>query len=71
MFLSVALSMKDGGSGGEGFVGESGVILENENENEIGEKCLKEEEIKVQKQGGALNTTKHLWAGAIAAMVSR
>lgn len=72
-FLSVTLSIKDGSSGGEGFVGESSVILggENENENENAQKRLEEEEIKVQKQGGAFNTTKHLWAGAIAAMVSR
>ncbi|KAI3665040.1 hypothetical protein L6452_43656 [Arctium lappa] len=68
-FLSVTLSIKDGSSGGEGFVGESSVVLGGENEN--GEKRLEEEEIKVQKQGGAFNTTKHLWAGAIAAMVSR
>ncbi|KVI04025.1 Mitochondrial carrier domain-containing protein [Cynara cardunculus var. scolymus] len=64
-FLSVTLSIKDGS------VGESSVILGGENENENGEKHLEEEEIKVQKQGGAFNTTKHLWAGAIAAMVSR
>lgn len=61
-FLSVTLSVKDGSSG-QGFV--------VENENEIEEKLLVDEEIKVQKQGGALNTTKHLWAGAVAAMVSR
>ncbi|KAF5810270.1 putative mitochondrial carrier protein [Helianthus annuus] len=30
-----------------------------------------EEEDLLEKQGGALNTTKHLWAGAVAAMVSR
>ncbi|KAI7731226.1 hypothetical protein M8C21_014803 [Ambrosia artemisiifolia] len=29
------------------------------------------EEELLEKQGGAFNTTKHLWAGAVAAMVSR
>ncbi|CAI9284580.1 unnamed protein product [Lactuca saligna] len=69
-FLSVTLSVKDGGSG-EGFSGESSLVLGGEVEDE--QKGLEEEEVKVkvQKQGGALNTTKHLWAGAIAAMVSR
>ncbi|KAI3691472.1 hypothetical protein L2E82_49833 [Cichorium intybus] len=67
-FLSVTLSVKDGSSG-EGFAGESSHILGGVHEDE--HKGLEEEEIKVQKQGGALNTTKHLWAGAVAAMVSR
>ncbi|KAI3814000.1 hypothetical protein L1987_18739 [Smallanthus sonchifolius] len=45
------------GTPGQGFVGQ------NENEKVL--------EIKVEKAGGALNTTKHLWAGAVSAMVSR
>ncbi|KAL4579750.1 hypothetical protein LXL04_015915 [Taraxacum kok-saghyz] len=67
-FLSVTLSVKDG-SNGEGFAGESSLILGTEVED--GQKGLKQKEVKVKKQGGALNTTKHLWAGAVAAMVSR
>nr|XP_043606918.1 probable mitochondrial adenine nucleotide transporter BTL3 [Erigeron canadensis] len=56
-FLSVTLSVKDGGGdGGQGF--------EIENENE-------EKDVLVEKKVGAFNTTKHLWAGAVAAMVSR
>ncbi|KAD3640053.1 hypothetical protein E3N88_29276 [Mikania micrantha] len=57
-FLSVTFSRTPD----QGFVGE------NENENENEEKDL---EIKVENQRGVLNTTKHLWAGAVAAMVSR
>lgn len=77
-FLSMSLSVK---GGSEGFVRESvGVLGQN------GEKCLEEiaeedaavasvgERKKVRVRGagaGAVNTTKHLWAGAVAAMVSR
>lgn len=45
-----------------------------QNEYEGSEEALVEEgkEEKVRLRGrGAMNTTKHLWAGAIAAMVSR
>ncbi|XP_022752031.1 probable mitochondrial adenine nucleotide transporter BTL3 [Durio zibethinus] len=67
-FLSVSLSRE------EGYVGESG-----ENWGQNGCKNLEEEEVveeekekvRVKKESGALNTTKHLWAGAVAAMVSR
>lgn len=69
-FLSVSLSRE------EGYVGESG-----ESWGQNGGKNLEEEEVvvveeeqekvKVKKGSGALNTGKHLWAGAVAAMVSR
>ncbi|MBA0561066.1 hypothetical protein Golob_017920 [Gossypium lobatum] len=63
-FLSVSLSSE------EGYVGESG-----ESWGQNGDKNLEEvemvEEEKEKKGSGALNTTKHLWAGAVAAMVSR
>ncbi|KAK8716510.1 hypothetical protein V6N13_043817 [Hibiscus sabdariffa] len=65
-FLSVSLSRD------EGYVGESG-----EDWGQTGDKNLEALEIvedekeKEKKGSGALNTTKHLWAGAVAAMVSR
>ncbi|MBA0860917.1 hypothetical protein Goshw_022474, partial [Gossypium schwendimanii] len=63
-FLSVSLSSE------EGYVGESG-----ESWGQNGDKNLEEvemvEEEKEKKGSGALNTTKHLWAGAVGAMVSR
>ncbi|MBA0590711.1 hypothetical protein Gorai_019406, partial [Gossypium raimondii] len=63
-FLSVSLSSE------EGYVGESG-----ESWGQNGDKNLEEVEMvegeKEKKGSGALNTTKHLWAGAVAAMVSR
>ncbi|KAG5529467.1 hypothetical protein RHGRI_030004 [Rhododendron griersonianum] len=78
-FLSVSLAAN---GGGEGHFGESGEVL-----GENGEKSSCEDEtvafegvgkVEVEKVvvgrgggGGALNTTKHLWAGAFAAMVSR
>ncbi|XP_068642810.1 probable mitochondrial adenine nucleotide transporter BTL3 [Aristolochia californica] len=72
-FLSISLSIK----GNEGFVQESSQLLgQNEEKNEA--KRVVEEEEKVGKKllhqqtgARALNTTKHLWAGAVAAMVSR
>ncbi|KAK8672978.1 hypothetical protein V6N13_111334 [Hibiscus sabdariffa] len=63
-FLSVSLSRE------EGYVGES-----DEDWGQTGDKNLEALEIvekeKEKKGSGALNTTKHLWAGAVAAMVSR
>ncbi|KAK9110692.1 hypothetical protein Sjap_018752 [Stephania japonica] len=82
-FLSMSLSIK--GGNGNGFVQESsGVVLGENGENgENGEKCSslsaektgfavcdEKREVGV-KRNGAMNTTKHLWAGAVAAMVSR
>ncbi|XP_027074548.2 probable mitochondrial adenine nucleotide transporter BTL3 [Coffea arabica] len=75
-FLSVTLSTVKGGEGGEG-IGE--VLLQDAGKSvecetpafEEGEK-KKEGESKVREvKGKALNTVKHLWAGAVAAMVSR
>lgn len=76
-FLSVTLSTVKGGEGGEG-IGE--VLVQNGDKSveretlafqEEGEK-EKEGESKVREgKGKALNTVKHLWAGAVAAMVSR
>ncbi|CAK9163249.1 unnamed protein product [Ilex paraguariensis] len=76
-FLSVSLSIKENG---EGFVQESREILgQNEGKNSEDEAIAiaeVEKHEKVEKgrlRGGeaALNTSKHLWAGALAAMVSR
>ncbi|TYJ47054.1 hypothetical protein E1A91_A02G161200v1 [Gossypium mustelinum] len=59
--LSVSLSRE------EGYVGDSG-----EDWGQNGDNNLETvEEVKEKKESGALNTTKHLWAGAVAAMVSR
>lgn len=81
-FLSVSLSVK----GGEGFVRESEGFLGHNGEGSSEEPALerkevdevvvkeveKKEEVRTQGAGaGAMNTTKHLWAGAVAAMVSR
>ncbi|XP_021752772.1 probable mitochondrial adenine nucleotide transporter BTL3 [Chenopodium quinoa] len=73
-FLSVSLSVKDAD---DGFSGDSSQSLgQNGDRNsefirvsELLEET-KEEEVKV-RSSGAFNTTKHLWAGAVAAMVSR
>lgn len=52
-------------------------IVESENEGESNmlalQEVVREEEIGVLKRGGGgtFNTAKHLWAGAVAAMVSR
>ncbi|MBA0707150.1 hypothetical protein Golax_019225, partial [Gossypium laxum] len=59
--LSVSLSRE------EGYVGDSG-----EDWGQNGDNNLETvEEVKEKKGSGALNTSKHLWAGAVAAMVSR
>ncbi|KAI3910936.1 hypothetical protein MKW98_022623 [Papaver atlanticum] len=75
-FLCVSLSS----SGNSEYVEESSNSLLNQ---ENGEKMMNVEEESVEKkqtqkqnrirlrQKGAMNTTKHLWSGAIAAMVSR
>ncbi|XP_078444168.1 putative mitochondrial adenine nucleotide transporter BTL3 [Wolffia australiana] len=82
-FLSVSLSIKEG----EGFVGGSmGLLRQRGERNESSEKST-EEKIQIigkvverKKKGvnrgagaraNAMNTTKHLWAGAVSAMVSR
>ncbi|KAL5982187.1 hypothetical protein ACLOJK_016257 [Asimina triloba] len=79
-FLSVSLSIK----GNDGVIRESEVFL-GQNGESSGEKssegiaaALAEKEVEEEEKGkfqgaraGAVNTTKHLWAGAIAAMVSR
>ncbi|RAL43960.1 hypothetical protein DM860_014097 [Cuscuta australis] len=72
MFLSVSLTVK--GENGEdsseilGPSGENGVAREAEAYRLTGE----EEKPRVRSGGQrALNVTKHLWAGAVAAMVSR
>ncbi|KAJ6825318.1 putative mitochondrial adenine nucleotide transporter BTL3 [Iris pallida] len=79
-FLSVSLSVK--GSGG-GFVQESEGFLEKDGEGGEGKEEGEERAVvavvaaveKKKKErvrgAGAMNTTKHLWSGAVAAMVSR
>ncbi|PKA56753.1 putative mitochondrial adenine nucleotide transporter BTL3 [Apostasia shenzhenica] len=75
-FSTVSLSVK----GNEGFVQRSVGFLEKNGEKTSEEERKEEEDVvavevnKVRIRGagaGAINTTKHLWAGAIAAMVSR
>ncbi|XP_058096804.1 probable mitochondrial adenine nucleotide transporter BTL3 [Magnolia sinica] len=69
VFLSVSLSIK----GNEGFLGQNG----EKGSEEVaavfdGSKEVEEEKGRFQGAGAsAMNTTKHLWSGAIAAMVSR
>lgn len=68
---------RSGGKGGwvlavsltreEGYVGDSGEDWAQNGDN----KLETVEKVKEKKGSGALNTTKHLWAGAVAAMVSR
>ncbi|KAK3225923.1 hypothetical protein Dsin_005785 [Dipteronia sinensis] len=80
-FLSVSLSIKEGS---EGYVGESRETWgqnENDNNNKTGREEEEDEneqetvsfevEKVRQKESGAFNTTKHLFAGAISAAVSR
>ncbi|KAK0591056.1 hypothetical protein LWI29_035015 [Acer saccharum] len=80
-FLSVSLSIKEGS---EGYVGESRESW-GQNGNDNNNKTSREEEEKNdeqetvsfkvekvrEKESGAFNTTKHLFAGAISAAVSR
>ncbi|KAK2655755.1 hypothetical protein Ddye_008807 [Dipteronia dyeriana] len=78
-FLSVSLSIKEGS---EGYVGESRETW-GSNGNDNNNKTSREEEENEQetvsfrvekvreKESGAFNTTKHLFAGAISAAVSR
>lgn len=80
-FLSVSLSVKESESESEGFLEKSGeakeeeVVAVEEGEEEMRRtktKKKKREVVRVRGAGtGAMNTTKHLWAGAVAAMVSR
>ncbi|KAH6796637.1 Mitochondrial substrate carrier family protein [Perilla frutescens var. hirtella] len=84
-FISVTLSSINGdGGGGQGSygealsvssvlgnVGEKNVESENEGDNDV---LVLKEVARVEKHrggGGTFNTAKHLWAGAVAAMVSR
>ncbi|KAM7529278.1 hypothetical protein LguiB_032688 [Lonicera macranthoides] len=75
-FMSVSFSIK---GGSEGFVQESKEILGNEEKSSEEEEELveykgvseKEEKVRLQGGEGAFNTAKHLWAGAVSAMVSR
>ncbi|KAM7257877.1 hypothetical protein ACFE04_013618 [Oxalis oulophora] len=81
LFLSVSLN----GTSSSGIVGEDKVVVENEEEDEeeaiVVEKSRNTNKLLVVRpgrgrgrdigRGGAMNTTMHLWAGAVAAMVSR
>ncbi|CAH9070296.1 unnamed protein product [Cuscuta epithymum] len=74
VFLSVSLTVK-GGNGGVGE--ESSEVLERARENDLNceaDVFLQADEEKPRARSGgqrALNVSKHLWAGAFAAMVSR
>lgn len=76
-FLSVSLSIKgnDGLVGDQdGFLGRNGEALEKEKEKgseEVFDGKVEEEGRLRGAGAGAMNTTKHLWSGAVAAMVSR
>ncbi|KAL0692056.1 hypothetical protein Bca4012_059236 [Brassica carinata] len=75
LFLSVSLSTKEEEEEGEGYNGQNGYqslqlkdsVLISGGGQEAGEKKIK---VVKENGSGALNTTKHLWAGAFAAMVS-
>lgn len=73
LFLSVSLSIKESNGEeeeGEGYNnGQNGYKSEKDSVL-IGGGQKATEKLRV-KENGALNTTKHLWAGAFAAMVSR
>lgn len=76
-FLSVSLSANGSGQNGE-YVQDSEDYLGQNGAKDSMEKAIpneEEEEERDQKAvfrgSGALNTTKHLWAGAVSAMVSR
>ncbi|CAO2830773.1 unnamed protein product [Amaranthus hypochondriacus] len=73
-FLCVSFSVKDSSDSNDGFSGDSSGQLLGKNgdhDSEIFRVSERVEEFKEEKSYGALNTTKHLWAGAVAAMVSR
>ncbi|PSS30197.1 Mitochondrial adenine nucleotide transporter like [Actinidia chinensis var. chinensis] len=72
-FLSVSLTIKGGGGGGGGYDRESREVLGQNGERSCEDETMAFEEARNGRErgGGALNTTKHLWAGAVAAMVSR
>lgn len=79
-FLSVSLSVK---GSAEGFVQDSGEILGQNGDKNVEDETAafdvlvkhqhlqEKKKVKLRGGGGAFNTTKHLWAGAISAMVSR
>ncbi|GAV63568.1 Mito_carr domain-containing protein [Cephalotus follicularis] len=73
VFLSVSLSSSAGGGIFEGPNGEKSSEEAEEVVVEGGNGVLERSERREigVRNGGAANTTKHLWAGAIAAMVSR
>ncbi|XP_026446778.1 probable mitochondrial adenine nucleotide transporter BTL3 [Papaver somniferum] len=80
LFFSVSLSSINGSNDGDELVQESNGFLSENGEIKEEAKMVvveKNEKKKVEKKVGlqgtanAMNTTKHLWAGAVSAMVSR
>ncbi|ESW31653.1 hypothetical protein PHAVU_002G256400 [Phaseolus vulgaris] len=70
-FLSLSLSL-NGTSADQRYGRESGEILEHHDKKVEDDDGVSEEKEKILINGsGAVNMTKHLWAGAVAAMVSR
>lgn len=67
VFLSVSLSVK----GNDGSVLDSAKLLVNNNGEKVEGIEVEEKEKGAVKGSGALNTARHLWSGAVAAMVSR
>lgn len=67
-FLSLSLSINGSGGDHQRHARESVEIVE-EHEKKVCEE--KENHVGVSNGSGAMNMTRHLWAGAVAAMVSR
>ncbi|KAK4264918.1 hypothetical protein QN277_026033 [Acacia crassicarpa] len=70
-FLSLSLSI-NGSEGDQSYAPESQEIL-GQHEDKVSDRsdgCKEKEDVRM-KGSGAMNMTKHLWAGAVAAMVSR
>ncbi|XP_038882515.1 probable mitochondrial adenine nucleotide transporter BTL3 [Benincasa hispida] len=76
-FLSVSLSANGSGENGDYIQDSEDYLGQNGNKGSM-EKAIQHEEEEEEREkkavlrgSGAMNMTKHLWAGAVAAMVSR
>lgn len=76
-FLSVSLSANGSGENGDYIQDSEDYLGQNGNKDSMEKAIQHEEEEEVREKkavmrgSGAMNMTKHLWAGAVAAMVSR
>ncbi|KAK2980251.1 hypothetical protein RJ640_008919 [Escallonia rubra] len=66
-FLSVSLSIKESGD----ILGQIEAKSLEDETAASGEEVETEQKVLVRGGGGAFNTAKHLWAGAVSAMISR